>query len=123
MFNRQALQHVTGTHMQSACTGFQSAARDATSLIRHQLASECSAPEVLYGPRVMASTSVFAVAMSLSLRTRTLATIQLMSVGADMMRSLVKLPYVALADAPAHTKQMLHNSESHLQHCCAALQA
>ncbi len=43
---------------------------------------------------------VSAAAVSLSLKTSTLAMIQFRSVGEWKIRSLVKLPYVALAAAP-----------------------
>jgi len=49
---------------------------------------------------VMFPLYVSAAAVSLSLKTSTLAMIQFRSVGEWKIRSLVKLPYVALAAAP-----------------------
>lgn len=74
----------------------------------HQYGLTCIGllPDALYGLTVMASSKEAAVAVSLSLKTSTLAMSQLMSVGAWMMRSLVKLPYVVLAGASALYKQL-----------------
>jgi len=58
---------------------------------------DCNSLAVLYGASVMFPLNVSAVAVSLSLKTSTLAMIQLRSVGEWKMRSLVKLAYVAFA--------------------------
>jgi hypothetical protein len=61
---------------------------------------DCNSLAVLYGASVMFPLNVSAVAVSLSLKTSTLAMIQLRSVGEWKTRLLVKLAYVAFAGSP-----------------------
>lgn len=75
---------------------------------------------VLYGASEMFPLNVSAVAVSLSLKTSTLAMIQLRSVGEWKTRSLVKLAYVAFAGSSTAPERIL-KCVSHYTHTCTAV--